>query len=178
EVNGHVSRGRIVARGFDVGERSPLRKVGNVFGEVRPGFAAVAGQLQQTIIGSSPDHAGVLRRFGNSEHHAGIFHANVVRCETAGAAHSALVVARQVRTDDLPAVAAVGGYMHVLAADVHLVMVVRRDRDRELPVEAILDFGGGRAGDGFRPDLDVAVLAVTFVKTGDVAADAAGAGAR
>src|SRR5215471_7149619 len=177
EVNGYVSRGRVVARGFDVGERPPLRQVGNVFGEVRPGFAAVAGQLQQTIIGSRPDHAGFLRRFGNGEHHAGIFHADVIRCETAGAAHSTLVVAGQVRADDLPAVAAVGGYVHVLAAHVHLIMVVRRDRDRELPVEAILDFGGGRAGDGLRPDLDVAVLAVTFVKARDVAAYAAGAGA-
>src|SRR5262249_1267397 len=103
QVYSDIGGGGIVAGGLDVGVRSPIRQVGNIFRDIGPVFAAVAGQLQQAIIGSRPDHAGFFGRFGNSEHDPGIFHANVIGAETAGAAHSTLVVARQVRADDLPA---------------------------------------------------------------------------
>src|SRR5262249_47175408 len=137
QVYSDIGGGGIVARGLDVGVRSPIRQVGNIFRDIGPVFAAVAGQLQQAIIGSRPDHAGFFGRFGNSEHDPGIFHANVIGAETAGAAHSTLVVARQVRADDLPAISSIRGYVHVLAAHIHLIMVVGRDGDGELPVEAI-----------------------------------------
>src|SRR5437764_8707118 len=43
------------------------------------------------------------------------------------------------------ALTAVGRAMHVLAAGIHRVVIVRRQRERERPVEAILHRGRGRA---------------------------------
>ena len=51
---------------------------------------------------------------------------------------AALVVEREVGPDHLPALAAVARAMHVLAADVDRVVVVRRDVERRVPHEAVL----------------------------------------
>src|SRR5215831_742250 len=169
EVHRNIGGSGIVAGGLDVRKRSPLRQVGNILSDVSPVFAAVAGQLQQTVIGSRPDHAGFFRRFGNGEHHPGIFHAYVVWAEAAGNAHSTLVVARQVGADDLPAISSIPGNVHELAAHIYLIMVVWRDGDGELPVEAIFDLAGSRTGSGFGPHLDIAVLMVAFINPAHVA---------
>src|SRR6185503_243697 len=109
------------------------------------------------------------------EHHAGVLDADVVGRQAAGALLPRLVVQRQIRADHLPALSAVGGLMHVLAADVDLVVVVRRNRQRHRPVEPVLQIGGNAVG-LIRPDLDVAGLPPPLVVAHDDAADAAGAG--
>ncbi len=42
----------------------------------------------------------------------------------------------------------------MLAPDIHLIVVVRRNMDRKRPVETVLGHSGMRAIDGFRPDMD------------------------
>src|SRR5438067_1666585 len=67
--------------------------------------------------------------------------------------------------------------MHVLAACVDRVVIVRRDRDRERPVEAILH-GAGRCADGhLGPDLHLARLTRAFVEPLHGSAEAAKSGA-
>src|SRR5207302_10449495 len=60
-----------------------------------------------------------------------------------------------VRTDFLPALTAVGRLVHVLAADVNPVPVVRRHRERRVPHEPILQIRRGTVG-VLGPHLDVA----------------------
>src|SRR5437764_11164149 len=74
------------------------------------------------------------------------------------------------------ALTAVGRAMHVLAAGIHRVVIVRRQRERERPVEAILHRGRGRADRHFGPDLDLARLPGPLVEPFDGAAQAAETG--
>src|SRR5439155_996240 len=138
-------------------------------------LAAVARHLHQTIVGADPDHARLLRRLGDRVNDAAVLDADVVGRQTARACLSSLVVQREVWTDFLPALAAVGRLMQVLAADVDLVVIVRRDMERRVPDEAVLQVGR-RAVRVLGPYFDVAHLAPALVVANDDAADAAGAG--
>ncbi len=140
------------------------RQPGQVLRDVGPGLAVVAGQLHQAVVGAGPDEAALPRRLGDAVDDAGVLDADVVRGETAGAAHPRAVVQRQVRTDDLPALPAVGRAVHVLAADVDGVAVVRRDLERRIPHEAVAQ-AVGRAVRLVRPHLDVAELAPVSLRT-------------
>ena len=65
--------------------------------------------------------------------------------------------------------------MEILAADVNLVVIVRRDVERRVPDEPILQIGR-RSIFAVRPDLHVAHLPAAFVVADDDAADASRAG--
>ena len=125
EIHRDVCRSRVVARSFDIAHRSPIREIRNVFCDVGPVLPAIARDLHVPVIGTCPNQAGFFGRFGDCKHRSRIFHANIVRSEPARDSHAALVVARQVRADDLPTIAAVGGDVHKLAADIDFVVVVR-----------------------------------------------------
>ncbi len=145
--------------------------------DIGPVFSAVARDLHQPIVGARPDHARFFRRLRNRENRARIFHADVVGSEPAGNSLPAFVVARQVGTDNLPAIAAISCDVHKLAAHINLVVIVRRNRDREFPVKPILHFRRGCSGNVHRPNLDFAGLAIPFVEARHRAADASRAGA-
>src|SRR5262249_36309423 len=66
--------------------------------------------------------------------------------------------------------------MDKLAADVKLVVIVRRDRQRHGPNEAVLQIRGGRSVRLVRPDFNISRLTVAQIVTLDDAADAAGSG--
>ena len=89
-----------------------------------------------------------------------------------------LVVPREVGTDHAPASSAVLRHVHELAARVDRVVVVRRDRERRVPHEAILDVGRGMPARAQRPHLDVLSRARALVEADDDAAAAPGAGRR
>ena len=65
------------------------------------------------------------------------------------------VVPGEIGAHHLPARAAVGREVHVLAAHVHAAVIVRRDHDGEGPVPAVLQVGGPPPVPGFRPDAHV-----------------------
>src|SRR4029453_16433063 len=148
-------------------------------GDVRPALPAVAAHVDDAVVGPGPEDAGLLRRFRDGEDDARVLDADVVAGQAPRPLLPRLVVEREVGADHLPRVAAVGGHVHVLAADVDLVVVVGRDRHREGPDEAVLDVGRGPARRGLGPDLDVAGGVRAQVVARDDAAHAAEArGAR
>src|SRR5262249_41598303 len=98
--------------------------------------------------------------------------ADVVRREAAGALLPALVVQRQIGAYLLPALAAVGRLMDVLAAGVDLVVIVRRDVERRVPHEAVLEIRR-HAVLVVGPHLDVAQRRRALVVAHEDAADAA-----
>src|SRR5262249_20225645 len=138
EVDGDVRRAGIEPRRLDAADRAERRQVRDVPGDVRPGLAAVARHLHEAVVGAGPDEAGLLRRMGDGVDDVEGLHADVVRREPAGALLLALVVERQIRTDLLPALTAVGRLMDELTADVDLVVIVRRNVERRVPDEAVL----------------------------------------
>src|SRR5262249_4769725 len=88
------------------------------------------------------------------------------------------VALRQVRTDHLPALTAVDRAVNVLAAGVDRVVIVRRNRQRERPVEPVLRTGGSRADGHLGPDFHLARLAGALVEPLDGATEAAETSAR
>ena len=60
-----------------------------------------------------------------TEVHRILLDAEVVRRDAAGYLLVFLVVRRKVRTDDLPAMAAVGRLVNVLTSDINAIVVVR-----------------------------------------------------
>ena len=137
EVDGDVRRARLESRGLDAADGAERRQIRDVLRHVRPALAAVARHLNEAVVGAGPDHARLLRRLGNAVDDVEVLDTDVVGRESAGALLLALVVERQVRTDLLPALAAVGRLMDELAAGVDLVVIVRRDVERRVPDEAV-----------------------------------------
>ena len=83
-------------------------------------MAAVVGRdMKQAVIGAGPEHAFLQRRFGEREDGVVIFDAgDVVLDRAAARLLFALVVARQVGADRLPAVTLVGRFEDDFAAGV------------------------------------------------------------
>src|SRR5262245_51107865 len=102
---------------------------------------------------------------------AAVLDADVVRRQTAGALLAALFVQREVGADLLPALAAVARLMEILAADVNLVVIVRRNMERRVPDEPVFQISG-RAIRVVGPDFHVAHLAATLVVAHDDPTDA------
>src|SRR5688572_30269934 len=127
KINGQVGGARRVPRCLDVADRAPFRQIGDVTRYVVPAFSAVARELYHAIVRARPDQALLSGRFGDSKQSREIFDADVVAGEAAGETLLALVVGSQIGTDGLPALPGIGGLVHVLAADIKLVGIVRRD---------------------------------------------------
>src|SRR5439155_478390 len=175
EIHCKVSCAGIETRGFDIGDSTPLGQSGDVGGHVGPALAAIARNLHQAVIGARPDDSRLPGRLGDSEYHARVLYADIVAGEAARKLLPALVVSCEIGTDDFPGVAAVGGDVDVLAADVNAGMIVRRNGDGELPVEAVFQFGGSGSAGLLGPHFHVARLAIAFVEDGYDTAHAAGA---
>src|ERR1041384_2321080 len=174
-VHGEVGRPGVVARGLDVADGAPLRHPPEVGGDVGPALPAVLGELHQPVIGPRPDEPGLEPRLGDGEHDARVLDADVVGGPAARDLLRALVVPGQIGADHLPAVAAVGGLVDVLASGVDALGVVGADGERRGPDEPVLEVGGGPPAGALRPDLHVPRGAGAEVVAEHEAAPAAGA---
>ena len=85
-----------------------------------------------------------------------------------------LVVRRQIGRDDLPALPLVGGAVHHLGRVVDDVRVVRRDADRRVPLEAVLEIARRLTELQLRVGDDLAAVAAVEVGARDRTAVAAG----
>ena len=135
--------------------------------------AGVARDLELSVVGACPHHAFLTRRLGDRKHDARVLDADVVRRQPSGALLAAPIVQRQVGTDHLPRLAAIGRPVHVLRPRVDRVVIVRRNRQGKGPVEAVLQIGCGHADRDLRPDLDLARLPRALVEALHRAAETA-----
>ena len=135
---------RVLRRRLDHVDRRPL---GHRLGRhVLPGGAVVARDVHQAVVAAGPEQAGRLRRDLEGEDRVVDLDAGVVPGDrAAGVALLALVVARQVGADDRPALPLVGRAMDDVGSGVEHVRVVRRDANRRVPLEAVLQVLGGLA---------------------------------
>src|SRR5262249_10965375 len=165
----------VVPRRLDVADGSPRREIRDVLRAVGPALAAVARHLDEPVVGADPDHARLLRRLCNRVNDAAVLDTDVVGRQAARASLAALVVERDIGTDLLPALTAVGGLMQVLTADVDPVVIVRRDVERRVPEEPVLQIRR-RPVLLIRPYFAVAHLTPALLVADDDAADAARTG--
>ncbi len=121
-------------------------------------LAPVPRDVEEAVVGPSPDQRLLHGRLGDPENHSGVFHTDVVTREATGGTHSTPVVQCQVRADHLPALSAVSGAVNVLAAHIYGVVVVGGDVERCVPNEPIPD-PDGRSPALLRPDLHASILA-------------------
>src|SRR6476659_5497042 len=98
--------------------------------------AAITRDLHDTVICTCPDHSLFTGRLGYREYDREVLDTDVVRGQAPGASLFTLVVRGEIRADQHPRLAAVGRLVDVLTADVDSVVIVRRDGNREGPVEA------------------------------------------
>src|SRR5262245_20426260 len=124
----------------------------DVVRHVSPGRAAVLAQLHGAVIRADPEHAWQDWRFSDGGDVAVIGRAVVLRRHRLVAvdAHN-----RQLAAVDLlaqvnarrPGVAAVERFEELVRPDVYDTRVVRRERNRRVPVEAVLLADGRRGND-------------------------------
>src|SRR5207247_327214 len=107
-----------------------------------------SGQVQQPVVASGPEETGRHRRFLEGED-------GVVDLDAGAVAGDALaprvilfrlVVAREIRADDVPGLAAVARAVDELRRRVDDVRVVRRHADGGVPLEAVLHVGRALPG--------------------------------
>ena len=139
-VGGEIGDGGVEVGGLEqthAGE--PAQGLG---GDVVPRRAAVARQVDHAVVRSGPQHACLHGGFGEGEDRAVPLRAgHVTGDRSAHRAEGGGIVNGQVGADRLPAGAAVAGLEHFLRRDIQRVPVVRREDDREGPLEPVRHVG-------------------------------------
>ena len=116
-VDGCIRGSGIKRRRLDQADQAPLRN--SLWRHVRPVLAAIAGDVNQAIVGSRPEQILLHRRFCDREDRVVIFDRRVVLGQRSARRNLlALVVARQVRADRCPTLAFVCCFEHALCGRV------------------------------------------------------------
>ncbi len=174
-VHHQVGGGGVEAGGLEHRHRAPLGQAGNGGGDLAPALAAVLGDVHPPVVAAGPDQVLAQRRLGEGEHRAVGLDAGVVAGDRAARPLLfRLVVARQVRADGGPGLAAVGGAEDDVGGVVDHLGIVRRDGDGGGPLEAVAHGLAAVARGIVRPGADGALLARAVVVAGDVAQILAG----
>ena len=119
--------------------------------------------MDQPVVGARPDQPRLRRTLVNRVDHAAVLHPDVVGGEAAGDGLPLAVVGGQVRADLLPALAAVRGAVDMLAAHIDGVAVVRREEQREDPLEPVAQRLRRPAHRALRPHLHLPELPGSLV---------------
>src|SRR5215211_5725220 len=96
--------------------------------------------MDEPVVGASPEDAPAVRRLGQCEDRAVDLGAGVVPryCPT-GRLQLVRVVPGQIRTDDLPTAAKIRRAEKDIAGDIELVRGMRREQNREGPIDPVLE---------------------------------------
>src|SRR5690348_6906932 len=167
-IGGQVSSAGGMGGGVDAFHPAPIAEFFG--GNVGPVLAAVAGNVDETVIAARPNQAFLDGRFRKSKNGVVILDAGVVLCErTAGGLLLAFVVAGEIAADGRPGHALVGGLKNSLAAVVESAGIVGRHHDGRGPLEAMLQVGvtGTHGIEG--PGRNVLFLMIFLVEPGDQA---------
>src|SRR5216684_102288 len=107
-VHGNVSSRGVKGRCVDQADHGPF---GHLFRRnVRPVLSSVARDMKKAIVGSSPQHAILLGRFGQAEYDVVILDGVLIfRDEATGILLLGLIIASEVRTDGGPGTTLIGG---------------------------------------------------------------------
>ena len=152
-IDRHIGRTGVVLARLDRRHRTPLRQPGHVRRHVGPRLATVACDVQQAVHRASPNQVLHQRRLGDRKEHRHVLNKQVVDHDTAGRLLLSAVVRGKIGGDQRPALTTVRRLVHELRAHIHRVVIVRRDGDREGPLEAVFEILRRDAVSRFRPRL-------------------------
>ena len=146
-VRRHVAKGMSIKRGvsragIEIAGLHPvhpgiLRQAGNVADDVGPSLAAVARELKIAVVGADPDQPLLLGRFADGINRGVHLRRRIVDRHTARLFLLLFfrIVGGQVRRNAFPCLAVIARAEQELRADVDCSLLVRRKRDRRIPVE-------------------------------------------
>ena len=139
-----IGTGRIEWVYFDAVDHHPFRHAPGC--DVSPIFSIVTSNMDEPVITASPDHASFVLRLGDGEDGAVVFHRGVILGDrSARLAHGAGVIAGQVGTNLLPALTFITCTEQHLCRCVDHIGIMRRDQDREVPLEPIANINSAIA---------------------------------
>ena len=119
----------VVTRRLDHAHRAPRRHLGRR--HVGPAAAVVAGEVDQPVVGSDPDHSPRERRLGDGEDRVVVLDArDVLGDGTAGRLLLGFVVAGEIGADGRPAAAVIGRLVQALHAVIERVPIEGRHDER------------------------------------------------
>ncbi len=172
-INGDVGGAGFEWRRLDQTDHGPLGR--SFWSDVGPGFSIVTRELNQSVVSSSPDQTLLLRRFRNGENQIVKLDAGLILGDgAAGILLLRFVVAREVRADGFPGMAAIFRTEEELRRMIEDVRIVRRKNDGHRPGVAIFLHGSVVAIGIERPLLDVLELIRAAIETRNVAEVGAG----
>jgi hypothetical protein len=124
-------------RGVDDADAAKVRHV--LRRDVRPRRAAVAGDVNQSVVRARPDRLPIhLARRNREDHAIDLGAVHVTRDRAAGRSHRLRIVTRQVTRQRRPVLAAVACDPQTLGADVQRLGIELRIHDRVGPLPALL----------------------------------------
>src|SRR5574337_297247 len=144
-ARGEISRAGISVGSLDARDRGPGGQIFWPHGV--PMTAVVRGHVHQAVVRPGPDDAVIDGRHIHGADARIDLGAGDIRADrAAGAAFSALVVAREVRADLGPGRTVIQTAQYVLRADQEFLRIAGRKQYRVVnPAEAVLQFRGSRA---------------------------------
>src|SRR5690349_1655933 len=148
-----IGRALIEATGFDPRNPRALSRFGNIADHVAPILAAVACDLNVSVIGANPNELAVLGRLGDGVNRCVHLRRGVIDGNAAGLFLLLLlrIVRAQIRRDTLPRLSVIARTEEELGSQIESVLVVGAYLDRSVPVEAQLLLSVLRVGfDGAR----------------------------
>ena len=152
-VGGQIDRAGVVRGRLERDDGGPLAERG--WRDLLPALAIVTRDVHAAVVRAGPEHAGLEQRLGEREDGAVDLGARGVLVDRPARGAKLLgVVAGQVGADRPPGVAVVARAEDALAAGVEHVGIVRRERDGEGPLEAVLLRSHVLAEVVLRPDRD------------------------
>ena len=94
--------------------------------DVLPRGTGIAGDVDEAVVRTGPNQAGLARRFRSGKNRRVVFHAGVVLGDRPARRYELLgLAAGEIGRDDVPRCAAVGGAVHELRARVKVLRVMR-----------------------------------------------------
>ena len=160
-VDRDISRGGIERGGVQRADLAPWRE--RARRDLAPAFAAIAGELDQAVIGAYPDHLCRQGRGGDAENHAIAAGRGGGDCHRFLTIRGTCALARQVRTDNLPVRAAVRGAEQYLCAVQQRMWRRRSEHQRRDPSPAIFQLGRPLGVAAHRPGRDVCDLSGALI---------------
>src|SRR6185437_6607264 len=150
-IDGGVGGGSAVGRGFDVLDAALGLEASG--GDVLPGLAVVAGDIDQAVIGAGPDDPGLDGRFADGvEGAVNLFAGGIAGDGLAAGALGARRMGGEIGGDGFPGDAAVAGAVEELRAVVDDMGVVGGDLHGRDALEAVEEGVAAIAVEGFGAD--------------------------
>src|SRR5258708_4487451 len=131
-VHRGVSSGGIKVRSLDVSDFAPRSNFRRR--NIGPTFSFVLRDVNQSVVGASPDFSGAHGRWRDGVDHAAAFVFRSVFCGNGiKIRRDAGIFAREVRADLLPRAAAISGAKQNLRTEIEDVRIDRRKNQRKCP---------------------------------------------